>query len=111
PLDLDGVNHYVRHRLNVAGHRGGSLFDARALKRIFRASRGTPRLVNILCHKSLMAAYGRGADRVTARHADLAVRDTEGVHGRRLLRWPFMVGAPLAAVALMSAWFAGVLLP
>ena len=104
PLDADGVRNYVRHRLQVAGHRGGPLFDAHALKKIFRASRGTPRLVNILCHKSLMAAYGRGADSVRGEHATLAVRDTEGVIRTRFAWWPWALGAPLAGLLLLSAW-------
>ncbi|HEX6929231.1 MAG TPA: AAA family ATPase, partial [Gammaproteobacteria bacterium] len=111
PLDEDGLKNYVRHRLHVAGLRGGNLFDGGALKKIFHASRGTPRLVNILCHKALMAAYGRGLDRVDARHAALAVRDTEGARQLRMGWLPFLVGAPLAAVALLSAWFARGLLP
>lgn len=110
PLDENGVNHYVRHRLTVAGHRGGGLFESAALKRIFRASGGTPRLVNILCHKALMAAYGRGVERVDANHAALAVRDTEGAFRSRFAWWPparwWAIGAPFAAIALLSAWLA-----
>lgn len=112
PLDEHGLSNYVRHRLHVAGHRGGNLFDATALKKIFRASRGTPRLVNVLCHKALMAAYGHGLERVDARHAQLAVRDTEGALRSRFTWWPLALGAPLAVIGLLSAWLVqGVWLP
>lgn len=78
PLDRDAVRDYVRHRLHTAGHRGQLLFSDAALARIQRAARGTPRLINILCHKALLAAYGEGADRVERIHAASAVTDTEG---------------------------------
>jgi len=104
PMDFDGVSNYVRHRLRIAGHAGGTLFQPAALRRIFRASAGTPRLVNVLCHKALMAAYGRGDDRIDAVHATLAVRDTEGAIGSRFAWWPLVIGAPLAGVVLMMLW-------
>lgn len=107
PLDEPGVANYVRHRLHVAGHGGGALFDAAALKKIFRASRGTPRLVNLLCHKALMAAFGRGEDRVIARHATLAVRDTEGATQPRFAWWPLLLGGSLAGIVLLATWSQG----
>ncbi len=60
-LDRAAVTGYVHHRLKVAGHKDGKLFDTAALDAVYRSSRGIPRLVNILCHKALMAAYGQGA--------------------------------------------------
>lgn len=76
-LDRDAVGGYVRHRLKVAGHKNGNLFDDVALDAIFRASRGIPRLVNILCHKALMAAYGQGYTVVYLSQVQMASRDTE----------------------------------
>ncbi|HET8552985.1 MAG TPA: AAA family ATPase [Gammaproteobacteria bacterium] len=78
PLDRDTVSAYVAHRLRVAGYRGPTLFTAAALKRMFRASGGTPRLINILCHKALMAAYGPGANCVDGKAMQIAIGDTEG---------------------------------
>jgi len=77
PLDRAGVDGYVQHRLRVAGHSGGRLFSPAALDAISTASRGIPRLVNILCHKALMAAYGQGAAMIDPAHAAAAIRDTE----------------------------------
>ena len=36
-------------------------------------------MVNILCHKALMAAYGRGDTRITRTLVRLAAADTDGV--------------------------------
>ena len=77
PLDRQSLGDYVEHRLQRAGYRGPALYDRRAIKQLHRASGGIPRLVNLLCHKSLMAAYGCGALRVRHRHMMRATRDTE----------------------------------
>ena len=70
------VNDYVAHRLTIAGYSGPALFTDGALKAIHLTSRGVPRLVNILAHKSLLLAYGEGARRAERRHVRVAVDDT-----------------------------------
>ncbi|MCK7544281.1 AAA family ATPase [Marinobacter bryozoorum] len=88
PLDRDSVAHYLRHRLSLAGYNGADLFRPGALKIITRASGGIPRLVNVLAHKSLLAAWGQGDRQVERRHALSAVNDTESVRSPGLLaRW------------------------
>ena len=70
------VADYVAHRLTVAGYSGAALFSDAALKAIHRASRGVPRLVNILAHKSLLLTYGEGARRADGRQVRAAIEDT-----------------------------------
>ncbi len=76
PLNRVGLLAYVRHRLGVAQCRRPDLFSAGAMEMLYGASSGIPRLVNILCHKGLMAAYGKGDTRVSRRHMRVAARDT-----------------------------------
>ena len=76
-MDADQVYQYVRHRMNVAGYRGGDLFDRKCCSLIFKASQGTPRIVNVLCHKALMLAYGEGLQKITQLHIKLSIKDTE----------------------------------
>ena len=76
-LDREAVTGYVNHRLKVAGHEDGPLFDTAALDAIYRSSRGIPRLVNILCHKALMVAYGQGQTVVYLPQVKMASSDTE----------------------------------
>lgn len=87
PLDLADVEFYIAHRLAIAGHRGVRLFTADAVKRLFRASGGVPRLINIVSHKSLMAAFGEGARQVSDRHVRLAIADTESLGRATRLRY------------------------
>lgn len=72
------VDNYLDHRLRVAGYRGDGLFSPRAVRALHRASAGTPRLLNILAHKSLLAVFGEGKRVVRGGHVRLAAADTEG---------------------------------
>jgi MSHA biogenesis protein MshM len=79
PLDKLAVQQYVGHRMSLAGYNGPTLFDKRAVVLIYRSSGGIPRLINILCHKALMSAFGEGERIVTRKHVKKAVQDTESV--------------------------------
>jgi len=88
PLDRPSVAQYLRHRLARAGYNGTDLFAPAALRLMTRSSGGIPRLVNILAHKSMLAAWGRGERRVNRNHVLMAVRDTESARQPGLIgRW------------------------
>lgn len=82
PLQRRELRAYLDHRLRVAGYRGERMFSRLALSALYRHSGGRPRLVNILAHKGLLAAFGEGCDRIGLRHVRAAVRDTEAAFGR-----------------------------
>lgn len=102
PLNRRALGEYVQHRLRVAGYQGPALFNARAIRQLHRSSRGIPRLVNLLCHKSLMAAYGSGSLEIRRTHIQRAARDTEDVLHRRP-RWLTIVTGLAGLIALTSA--------
>ncbi|ROH87222.1 AAA family ATPase [Pseudomethylobacillus aquaticus] len=97
-LDRMGLNElhaYLMHRLFIAGYRGPRLFTGAALWWLHAYARGTPRLINILAHKSLLAAFGRGQHSVGMREVRAAAADTCAVG----LRWrPLWLGSALALV-------------
>lgn len=99
PLGRDDLDYYIAHRLRVAGYGGARLFSSGAIARLYRASGGIPRLVNILAHKALMLCYGQGRQQVAAAHVAGAARDTLAAKGRA---WPW-----LAAVGTVGALAAG----
>lgn len=80
------VANYVRHRLQAAGFAGDDLFVPGALKKLWYGSRGIPRLVNILAHKAMLAAFGQGNDTVQARHVRAAITDTDDARRSWLCR-------------------------
>lgn len=75
-LNAEEVDHYLAHRLRVAGYRGSRLFVAAAVKRMHRVSRGIPRLINIIAHKALLLAFGEGMQQVQPHHVRAAAADT-----------------------------------
>jgi MSHA biogenesis protein MshM len=79
PLQRKDIEQYISHRMILAGYTGGRLFDQKAISLLCRASKGIPRLVNILCHKSLMSAFGQGEKVIQYRHMLSAISDTESV--------------------------------
>ncbi|XYJ08779.1 ExeA family protein [Telluria sp. B2] len=101
PLDRDDLDYYIAHRLRVAGYNGARLFSRRAIARLYRASGGIPRLVNILAHKALMLCYGQGRQEVGAAHVAAAARDTIAIQRRR---WPWLAGASVLAGMAGLAW-------
>ncbi|MGD8379409.1 MAG: AAA family ATPase [Gammaproteobacteria bacterium] len=108
PMTREHVGEYVRHRLRVAGYRGGPLFHERAVDLIYRTSHGIPRLINILCHKAMLAAFGRGDEQITPRHANMAIRDTEGVARARPMPRGLWYGLAAAVVVVLGlAWWLG----
>ncbi|MGL5390099.1 MAG: ExeA family protein [Shewanella sp.] len=108
PLTFDETDAYLRHRLAVAGRAGEALFSPRLSRTIAIASRGIPRLINILAHKALLLSFGEGTARVGARHVRSAIADTEDVKQGRLGPW----SAPLlwlllgVGVSLLLYWVA-----
>jgi len=84
PLTATESDDYVQHRLNIAGYRGPRLFSPTALRSLYTGSGGTPRLLNMLAHKSLIAAYAEGARRVSDEHIQLAIEDTDTVPAHNL---------------------------
>ena len=55
-LSLAETSEYVEHRLVCAGG-DQMLFDPAAIEAIWRASEGTPRLINSICDRALLGAY------------------------------------------------------
>ncbi|MFB2865409.1 ExeA family protein [Aeromonas sp. MdU4] len=87
PLRFDETRAYLEHRLQVSGYRGAPLFAGYAIRLLWRASRGIPRLINILAHKCLMLAYGQGVRQIDSRLVWLAIRDTDDANRFAPLRW------------------------
>lgn len=111
PLDRPAVQGYLNHRLAVAGYNGEPLFDRRAVTALYRASGGVPRLLNVLAHKSLIVAFGKGAPRVDTRHVRRASADTEGVRYRHAWGWRFFAAGALTLAVTGGILAYGGLLP
>lgn len=79
PLSREEVGPYLHHRLSVAGSQE-DLFSPWAVRAIARASRGIPRLINLISDRCLLAGYVNSTLRIGRREVKMALRDLD-------LRW------------------------
>jgi len=57
PLTFEETDAYIRHRLKIAGNEGGVTFQPGVVETIYDFSKGVPRLINIICDFTLLAAF------------------------------------------------------
>lgn len=85
PVDRKSLTGYINHRLRIAGYHGGELFTSKAIDKIYKNSKGVPRIVNTLCNKTLILAFGQGKNNVVCKHVTQAINDAaEGNTTKRL---------------------------
>jgi general secretion pathway protein A len=66
PLAKADVANYVNHRLHHAG-ANRAIFESSAMMALFKLTQGVPRLINLICHHALLAAYATGSKTVSAK--------------------------------------------
>ncbi|HWP35282.1 MAG TPA: AAA family ATPase, partial [Thermodesulfobacteriota bacterium] len=76
PLTRTETLDYILQRLRIAGARG-TVFTPRAMEEVYHASRGIPRVINIICDNALLIGYAAGAKPVDVDAVAEAVRDLE----------------------------------
>lgn len=105
-LDETETGEYVRHRLQVAGGAGRVTFTRPALRALHRASRGVPRLINLICDRALLGGYVKGAREIDRALVRAAAREVlvEAPWQRRWRArlWPAAAGL-IALLALLAA--------
>jgi len=75
PLDLDQTKGYIQHRVSKAGEKAAARFENIAIKKIFKKSKGIPRLINSLCDLSLLAAFSQNTYIVDRKIIKLAFKE------------------------------------
>ncbi len=106
PMDYDDSKAYIRHRLGVAGCGLSVQFAPSALQRIYRYSGGVPRLINILCDRSLLVGYGEGQRKITRSLVNTAIGEIARRRGRRKPGlWKWSVAAGLTALTLSCLFY------
>jgi general secretion pathway protein A len=66
PLEKTDVANYVNHRLHHAG-ANRAIFESSAMTALFKLTQGVPRLINLICHHAMLAAYATGTKNVSAK--------------------------------------------
>ncbi|RUO37605.1 AAA family ATPase [Aliidiomarina shirensis] len=108
-LSEEDLGRYVHHRLQIAGYKGPPLFQPDVIWWLHKGSRGVPRLVNVLCHKMLLLAYGSGQHTLSVKDAKTAIADTEDaiMPKRQDMIWFFAGVLVAAAIAVSLAFLLG----
>lgn len=108
PMDIQDTAEYVNHRLMAAGGRGGDVFSPKAIKRIYRYSRGLPRLINAACDRALLAGYASDTARIGPGIAETAIKDlprnraSDPRRPRLVLIPAFLMAAAFSAVIYVN---------
>lgn len=66
PLENDEIMQYIKHRLKVADARKDLEFTDEAVGAISKFSSGTPRLINMICDRALLAGFVAETARIDA---------------------------------------------
>jgi MSHA biogenesis protein MshM len=82
PLNKQQVRDYLLHRLSIAGNTHTDLIRPLAISALHFYTQGIPRLINILAHKALLVAYGKGQSTIGWRQVYLAAIDTDATRQR-----------------------------
>jgi general secretion pathway protein A len=110
PLSRKETFRYIEHRLRIAGLPGALPFARGALMRIYAYSRGTPRVINLVCDRALTAAFSARAREVSPGLVKAAIRNLEGERLKRRRGTQHTRLSGLGAFGRVAAVVAGVVL-
>lgn len=100
PLKLSETIAYIRHRVAVAVGGGGParpLFSGPAMWRIHYIAGGVPRMINMVAHRAMLAAFSAGKPSVTLRSVLTAEREISAIP---LPKRPYQTRQRAAAAAV-----------
>jgi len=104
PLSEKETKEYIEKRLRIAGSNG-TLFTPKAIKEIFRRSKGIPRVINILCDNTLLNGYALDQKVVDVKSVKEAAKDLKLERGISTawawIRFPLLIGT---AVLFLGLW-------
>ncbi len=110
-IQRDDMTEYVNYRLKVAGCTQ-ALFTKQALNKIYRITKGIPRLINVLCDHSLLVAYAQNCHLVDTRLVkqaanEMMLEEKRSLGSMMTLPWvkPLSMAAALAIVAGVLLWW------
>ena len=108
PLDKSDLSNYINHRLHRAGAKR-AIFEPACISVLFRLTGGVPRLINLVCHQALVAAYASGQKTVSAKLVSQAAAEilsekktTGKTRVGLIVAALFIVGAVAVAAAYKS---------
>jgi general secretion pathway protein A len=117
PLTLNETQAYIRHRLKIAGlPEGRNPFPFAIIKRIHAFTGGIPRLINVICERCLIGAYGSNQQRVENDIFNAARKEVIGGleqtrEAKRNLYWKIAAGVLGACLMTSTIYFTQIAQP
>lgn len=105
PLSEQETYAYINHRVSVCGCQR-PLFDKKAMKEIFIASKGTPRLINLVADRALMGAYAQHQKFVNHKVAKQACREILGFEQETTKKFDWRIVLALGGGLALGAFVA-----
>ncbi|MEJ2635188.1 MAG: AAA family ATPase [Calditrichia bacterium] len=56
-MSYSDTQNYIFYRLALAGYTNKDIFTSDAIQKVFRLSKGNPRMINVICSNALLAAF------------------------------------------------------
>ena len=75
-LTLEETEEYITSRIRTAGNTTG-IFSGETIQILYSHAQGIPRVINLLCEKSLLAAYAERQNRVSAANVKRAAAELD----------------------------------
>lgn len=80
PLERREIQDYIAHRLEVAGSQGRIHFTDDAIHAISEFSRGTPRIINTLCDRALLAGFNAETNIIDGKIIERCIKELRDEH-------------------------------
>ena len=109
PLTFKECKEYIQYRINIAAQKSAIKFDRSAYRQIFKYSKGIPRLINIVCDRSLLTAFVLNQFKISAGIAkasvrELATRGRSNNYGVRTGTWA-LIGISFLSIVFLVIVF------
>jgi general secretion pathway protein A len=110
PLTEEETESYIHQRLSVAGAHGGITFSKSAVHEIYKFSKGTPRLINLLCDRALLGGFVEETnyiDKEIIQKAQKSLLGEEADRGRPRIRswtWPRLFNSLRITLLMISVF-------
>jgi type II secretory pathway predicted ATPase ExeA len=97
PLSAEDSEHYIHHRLSVAGGHAISIFPSEACVEVHAITHGIPREINTVAAQALLNAFVEDSPLVLPQHVRAVAQDTEFTSVLRPAAAPAPVAPPPVA--------------
>ena len=75
PLGFNDVRNYIQHRINVSSEKPEIRFAEGAYRSIYNYSKGIPRLINIVCDRAMLTAFGLDQKEITQKIVRASIKE------------------------------------